>query len=200
MERRAREQIRCADAIALRFPPYSTVTLFARFRGLSTSQPRRSGDVVRQELQRDRPSRSAAGSRRRPARGSRRRPGRPPRESPSLAMAITGPPRALISSMLLITLSIHGPLRHDEHARRVLVDQRDRPVLHLGGRVALGVDVADFLELQRPFERDRESCTAGRGTGSCCTRRTSPAIRRDRVVGIRAPGATSVGQRFAARR
>ena len=41
------------------------------------------------------------------------------RSSPSLAMAIIGPPRALISSMLRDHLVIHGPLRHDEHARRV---------------------------------------------------------------------------------
>jgi hypothetical protein len=29
-------------------------------------------------------------------------------------------------------------------------------VLHLGRRVAFGVDVADFLQLQRPFQRRRE--------------------------------------------
>ena len=28
-------------------------------------------------------------------------------------------------------------------------------MLHLSGRIALGVDVADLLELQCPFERDR---------------------------------------------
>ena len=29
-------------------------------------------------------------------------------------------------------------------------------MLHLGGRVALGVDVGDLLELERPLEGDRE--------------------------------------------
>ena len=32
---------------------YSTVTLLARFRGLSMSQPRSAGDVVGEELERD---------------------------------------------------------------------------------------------------------------------------------------------------
>ena len=32
------------------------------------------------------------------------------------------------------------------------IDQGDRAVLHLRGRVALGVDVADFLELQRALQ------------------------------------------------
>ena len=38
----------------------------------------------------------------------------------------------------------------------LLVDQGDRAVLHFGGRVAFGVDVADFLELQRAFQGRRE--------------------------------------------
>ena len=41
---------------------------------------------------------------------------------------------------------------HDGH---VAVDERDRPVLHLAGRVAFGVDVRNFLQLQRAFEGDR---------------------------------------------
>ena len=36
-----------------------------------------------------------------------------------------------------------------------LVDERDRAVLHLAGRIALGVDVRDLLQLQRALERDR---------------------------------------------
>ena len=44
--------------------------------------------------------------------------------------------------------------RDGDH-RHVLVDERDRAVLHLAGRIAFGVDVGDFLELQRAFERDR---------------------------------------------
>jgi hypothetical protein len=34
------------------------------------------------------------------------------------------------------------------------VNQRDRPVLHLRRGQPFGVDVADFLELERAFERD----------------------------------------------
>ena len=51
------------------------------------------------------PSPSAAGTPARRARRSPRRPGAATSSSPSQAMAITGPPRALISSRLLITLS-----------------------------------------------------------------------------------------------
>ena len=46
--------------------------------------------------------------------------------------------------------------RHQEDRRRVLIHQRDRAVLHLAGGVALGVDVGDLLELERPLERGRE--------------------------------------------
>ena len=49
--------------------------------------------------------------------------------------------------------------RDDDHRHR-FVDQRDRPVLELAGRIALGVDVADFLELQRAFHGDREHLAA----------------------------------------
>ena len=41
-----------------------------------------------------------------------------------------------------------------------LVDQRDRPVLHLAAGIALGVDVGDLLQLQRAFQRDREGRAA----------------------------------------
>ena len=49
----------------------------------------------------------------------------------------------------------HVIVRRDGHDGHLLVDERDRPVLHLAGRVALGVDVRDLLQLQRAFERDR---------------------------------------------
>ena len=39
--------------------------------------------------------------------------------------------------------------------RHLLVDERDRAVFHLSGRVALGMDVGDLLQLQRAFERNR---------------------------------------------
>src|SRR5205823_12949699 len=45
--------------------------------------------------------------------------------------------------------------RHERHDRQVVGDQGDRPVLHLAARVALGVDVGNLLELQRPLEGDR---------------------------------------------
>jgi hypothetical protein len=34
----------------------------------------------------------------------------------------------------------------------VLIDQRDWAMFHFRSRVSFGMDVADFLELQRPFE------------------------------------------------
>ena len=80
--------------------------------------------------------------------------------------------------MLLMTLSYWLPVRGDEHDRHAFVDQRDRPVLHLGGGHALGVDVADFLELQRAFERDRDSDTRGRGTASSRGRQNFSAMSR----------------------
>ena len=49
----------------------------------------------------------------------------------------------------------HVIVRRDRDDRHLLVDQRDRPVLHLAGRIALGVDVRDLLQLERAFERDR---------------------------------------------
>ena len=47
------------------------------------------------------------------------------------------------------------PRRREDDHRHIVVDQRDRPVLHLAGGIAFGVDVADFLELQRAFQRHR---------------------------------------------
>ena len=44
----------------------------------------------------------------------------------------------------------------DADDRRRLVEQRDRAVLHLAGRVGVGRDVGDLLELQRALERDRQ--------------------------------------------
>ena len=49
--------------------------------------------------------------------------------------------------------------RQHDH-RRLLVDERDRPVLHLAGGIALGVDVGDLLELERALERQREAGAA----------------------------------------
>ena len=46
-------------------------------------------------------------------------------------------------------------VRRDRDDRHLLVDERDRAVLHLAGRIAFGVDVGDLLQLQRALERDR---------------------------------------------
>jgi uncharacterized protein (TIRG00374 family) len=46
-------------------------------------------------------------------------------------------------------LVVDAVARGDHHGRHRPVDQRDRAVLHLAGGVALGVDVADLLELER---------------------------------------------------
>ncbi len=52
--------------------------------------------------------------------------------------------------MLLTVFSNSGPVAGDDDHRHTVVDERDRAVLHLGGGLALGVDVADFLELEAP--------------------------------------------------
>ena len=110
------------------------------------------GDVIGQQLQRDhRDDRLQELLDGRESR-SRRRPGRP---TSRVALADDGDHRAAAGLDLLQVrhhLVVHLPVRHEEHAGRVLVDQGDRAVLHLGGRIALGVDVADFLELQRAFQ------------------------------------------------
>ena len=46
---------------------------------------------------------------------------------------------------------------HDDDDRLALVHERDRAVLELSGGEALGVDVADFLELERALEGDGEA-------------------------------------------
>ena len=43
----------------------------------------------------------------------------------------------------------------DRDHGHVLVHQRERPVLQFSRGVGFGVDVGDFLELERPFHRDR---------------------------------------------
>ncbi len=44
---------------------------------------------------------------------------------------------------------------HDDG--HVLVDQRDRAVLQLAGSITFGVNIGNFLELQRAFQRQREA-------------------------------------------
>ena len=52
-------------------------------------------------------------------------------------------------------LVVEGVLRGDDDHGHLLVDKCDGAVLHLGGRIAFRVDIADFLQLQRPFQGDR---------------------------------------------
>ena len=69
---------------------------------------------------------------------------------------------------------IVGRRQHDH--RHLVVDQRDRPVLHLAGGIALGVDVGDLLELQRAFERERIGRCRGRDRARRAPRRSPRAI------------------------
>ena len=49
------------------------------------------------------------------------------------------------------------PVRGEDQHREARLDERHRPVLHLGARVGLGVQAAGFLELQRGLERGKTS-------------------------------------------
>src|SRR5258705_12452712 len=42
----------------------------------------------------------------------------------------------------------------DDDDRKIFVDERVGPVLHLAGGISFGVNVGDFFQLQRAFERD----------------------------------------------
>src|SRR5918996_219582 len=57
-------------------------------------------------------------------------------------------------------LGVDVAFRRHGHDRHPLLDQRDRPVLQLTGRVALRVQVTDLLQLQRALERCREAGVA----------------------------------------
>ena len=48
-----------------------------------------------------------------------------------------------------------GIRRRQDDDRRVLVHELDRPGLQLSGRIPLGMDIADLLQLQRPFQCQR---------------------------------------------
>ncbi len=54
-------------------------------------------------------------------------------------------------------LSLLGGVMRGEHDdREIFIDQRIRSVLHLARGIAFRVDVGNFLQLQRAFERDGE--------------------------------------------
>ena len=46
-------------------------------------------------------------------------------------------------------------VRDDDH-RHAFVDERDRPMLELARGIAFGVDIGDFLELERALQRELE--------------------------------------------
>ena len=133
---------------------YSTVTDLARLRGWSTSVPARDRHVVGEQLERD-------------DREDRRervvRVGHPADvvgEPLDLDVAL-GRDRddAGVASATLHDVAddlvVDRRARDDRHERALGIEQRDRSVLELAGRVALGMDVADFLELERALERGR---------------------------------------------
>ena len=101
------------------------------------------------------------------------------------------PPRAATSCMFDTVFSntpSAGALveRRDHDHRHGLVDQRDRAVLELARRIAFGVDVGDFLELQRAFERDRIGGAAAEiehvaGFGEIARQRLDLRLQRERL-------------------
>ena len=137
------------------FMVHSTVTLFARLRGWSTSVPLSDRDMIGEQLHRhgidqrrdqrvdlghlDRRHAALAGL------GDALGVG----DQDDLAAA-----RADFLHVADGLLEQRARRREDDH-RHSLVDQRDRAVLHLARGIAFGVDVADFLELQRAFQRQR---------------------------------------------
>ena len=112
------------------------------------------GDVIRQQLQRDH---------RQNRRQQRRRVGDVHhlvrfRRDEAVAFGREGDHDG-VARLRLLDLADHlvveRVLERNRQHRHVLVDQRNRTVLHLARRVALGVNVADLLELERAFERNR---------------------------------------------
>ena len=53
-------------------------------------------------------------------------------------------------------LFVGAVARAEKDHRHVLIDESDRAVLHLGGRVALRMNVGDLLELEGTLQRHRE--------------------------------------------
>ena len=119
--------------------------------------------------------------------------------SPSVATAITVPDARLdflqVRQRLLVAHAwirvVHVVGGEHDHGQ-VLIDQRVGAVLHLAGGIAFGVDVGNFLELERAFERDRDSECRGRergsrGAGRNCLASSSHVVvvREDRVRACR---------------
>ena len=67
-----------------------------------------------------------------------------------------GASRALASDKLESIFSRTRPSVTTPITGRLRIEQRDRSVLHLAGRIPLSVDIRDFLEFERAFERGRK--------------------------------------------
>src|SRR5579863_3345415 len=75
-----------------------------------------------------------------------------------------------------------GIARGQHHYRKILVDERVGAVLHLSGRITLSVNVRDFLQLQRAFERDREVHAAAEEQKISCAKQALHQLVIDGVV------------------
>ena len=140
----------------MRASSYSTVTVFARLRGRSTSRPRRraiscanscSGTIA------------SSGCRAGSIRGTGTTSSAPAalasvgvggdREDARPAGADLGDVRA--------ELAVGRRVGRQADDRRAVLDQRDRAVLHLAGGVGVAGHVGDLLQLQGAFERERQA-------------------------------------------
>ena len=65
------------------------------------------------------------------------------------------PPRALACWICEIIFSCQGSLGARHRTGMFSIDQGDRSVFHFAGRIALGMDVGNLLELQRAFVGNR---------------------------------------------
>ena len=159
--RHARSSSRRSSLGAVREPPrlaYSTVTLLARFLRLVDVAAAADGDVIREQLQRHH-HQHRCDQRMRVWDRDQEVIGRIEQLlDPVLILAREDDHRSASRLRFLDIpdhLLEHVVVRRDRDDRHLLVDQRDRTVLHLAGRIAFGVDVGDLLQLQRAFERDR---------------------------------------------
>ena len=83
------------------------------------------------------------------------------------------PPRARTSMQIRLELLQQLVVRRDRDHRHVLVDERQRAMLELAGRIGFGVDVGDFLELERPFHARPGAARRARGTTRDACRRSA---------------------------
>ena len=93
----------------------------------------------------------------------------------------SSPPRARTSSRFDFSFSSSWSFGATVIDRHVGVDERERAVLQLAGRIRLGVDVRDFLELQRAFERDRVVHAAAEEQRVLLRRETLGELDRSRL-------------------